>query len=104
MAKLDIYRKFTIALAVTVLVSIGWIGYEIYFKSTDVFNERWQYAWIIPAFWHVLSFSLLCVISYLWAPSQNSMRYNPYLLVNFNLDNTQVLLFHLAFHCSRCAE
>ena len=29
MAKLDIYRKFTIALAVTVLVSIGWIGYEV---------------------------------------------------------------------------
>ncbi|XP_024310787.1 transmembrane protein 87A isoform X2 [Brachypodium distachyon] len=74
MAKLDIYRKFTIALALTVLVSIGWIGYEIYFKSTDVFNERWQYAWIIPAFWHALSFSLLCVISYLWAPSQSSMR------------------------------
>nr|ADB85334.1 putative TMEM87A protein [Phyllostachys edulis] len=74
MAKLDIYRKFTIALAVTVLVSVGWIGYEVYFKSTDVFNERWQYAWIIPAFWHFLSFSLLCVISYLWAPSQSSMR------------------------------
>lgn len=29
MAKLDIYRKFTIALAITVLVSIGWIGYEV---------------------------------------------------------------------------
>uniref|UniRef100_A0ACD5YEW2 Uncharacterized protein n=1 Tax=Avena sativa TaxID=4498 RepID=A0ACD5YEW2_AVESA len=75
MAKLDIYRKFTIALALTVLVSIAWIGYEIYFKSTDVFNERWQYAWIIPAFWHALSFSLLSVISYLWAPSQSSMRF-----------------------------
>jgi hypothetical protein len=50
---------------------------QIYFKSTDVFNERWQYAWIIPAFWHALSFSLLCVISYLWAPSQSSMRYYP---------------------------
>ncbi|XP_025799740.1 transmembrane protein 87B-like [Panicum hallii] len=75
MTKLEIYRKFAIALIVSVLVSVGWIGYEIYFKSTDVFNERWQYAWIIPAFWHVLSFSLLCVICYLWAPSQNSMRF-----------------------------
>ncbi|XP_073100475.1 uncharacterized protein C26H5.07c isoform X2 [Elaeis guineensis] len=48
---------------------------QLYFKSTDVYNERWQSAWIIPAFWQVLSFSLLCVICSLWAPSQNSMRY-----------------------------
>ncbi|GAV80703.1 Lung_7-TM_R domain-containing protein [Cephalotus follicularis] len=75
MAKLDIYRKFTNALAVTVIVSVGWVCYELYFKSTDVYNERWQSAWIIPAFWQVLSFSLLCVICVLWAPSQNSTRY-----------------------------
>lgn len=75
MAKLDVYRKFTNALGVAVVVSVGWIGYELYFKSTDLFNERWQSAWIIPAFWQVLSFSLLCVVCALWAPSQNSMRY-----------------------------
>ncbi|XP_020090894.1 transmembrane protein 87A-like [Ananas comosus] len=75
MVKLDIYRKFTNALAVAVIVSVGWTCYELYFKSSDVFNERWQRAWIIPAFWQVLSFSLLCVICALWAPSQNSMRY-----------------------------
>ncbi|XP_057797099.1 uncharacterized protein LOC131013104 [Salvia miltiorrhiza] len=74
-AKLDIYRKFTNALAVAVIVSVGWICYELYFKSNDVYNEQWQNAWIIPAFWQVLSFSLLCVICALWAPSQNSMRY-----------------------------
>ncbi|XP_015071269.1 transmembrane protein 87A-like [Solanum pennellii] len=75
LAKLDIYRKFTNALAVTVVVSVGWTCYELYFKSTDVYNERWRNAWIIPAFWQVLSFSLLCIICVLWAPSQNSMRY-----------------------------
>ncbi|KAF8393646.1 hypothetical protein HHK36_021892 [Tetracentron sinense] len=75
MAKLDIYRKFTNALAVAVIVSVGWICYELYFKANDVYNERWQNAWVIPAFWQVLSFSLLCVICALWAPSQNSMRY-----------------------------
>ncbi|KAL3824511.1 hypothetical protein ACJIZ3_020540 [Penstemon smallii] len=73
--KLDVYRKFTNALAVAVIVSVGWILYELYFKSNDVYNEQWQNAWIIPAFWQVLSFSLLCVICALWAPSQNSMRY-----------------------------
>jgi len=75
MAKLDIYRKFTNALGVAVVVAVGWIGYELYFKSTDVYNERWRSAWIIPAFWQALSFSLLCVICALWAPSQTSMRY-----------------------------
>ncbi|XP_004252401.1 uncharacterized protein [Solanum lycopersicum] len=75
LAKLDIYRRFTNALAVAVIVSVGWVCYELYFKSSDVYNERWQKAWIIPAFWQVLSFSLLCVICALWAPSQNSMRY-----------------------------
>jgi hypothetical protein len=75
MSKLDIYRKFTNALCVTIVLSVAGICYELYFKSTDVFNERWQSAWIIPAFWQVLSFSLLCVICALWAPSQNSRRY-----------------------------
>ncbi|KAF2323638.1 hypothetical protein GH714_036428 [Hevea brasiliensis] len=75
MVKLDIYRKFTNALAVSVIVSVGWICYELYFKSNDVYNEHWQNAWVIPAFWQVLSFSLLCIICALWAPSQNSMRY-----------------------------
>ncbi|KAL5857162.1 hypothetical protein ACOSQ3_004620 [Xanthoceras sorbifolium] len=73
--KLDIYRKFSNALAVTVVASVTWIAYEVYFKATDPFNERWQGAWIITAFWDVLAFALLCVICYLWGPSQNSQRY-----------------------------
>ncbi|KAI3448312.1 hypothetical protein Pfo_004977 [Paulownia fortunei] len=73
--KLDIYRKFSNALAVTVIASVVWIGYEVYFKATDPFNERWQSAWIITAFWDILAFGLLCVICYLWAPSQSSQRY-----------------------------
>ncbi|XP_010531880.1 PREDICTED: transmembrane protein 87A-like [Tarenaya hassleriana] len=75
LVKLDIYRKYTNALAVAVLVSVGWICYEIYFKSKDVYNEHWQNAWIIPGFWQLLSFSLLTIICVLWAPSQNSTRY-----------------------------
>ncbi|KAH9305381.1 hypothetical protein KI387_009785, partial [Taxus chinensis] len=132
LAKLDIYRKFTNALAVAVIVSVAWIGYEdtvqhfagikmgtvfdmdmvqeclqihpgyvldspnmagfvcrciwaypylpghivgLYFKATDPFSERWQSAWIVSAFWHILSFALLCIICALWAPSQNSTRY-----------------------------
>lgn len=73
--KLDIYRKFSNALAVSVIASVTWIGYEVYFKATDPFNERWQSAWIITAFWDILAFAVLCVICYLWAPSQSAQRY-----------------------------
>jgi len=74
-AKLELYRKFTNSLALAVVISVLWIGYELYFKATDPFGERWQSFWIIPAFWYVLAFILLVVICVLWAPSQNSTRY-----------------------------
>ncbi|KDP38899.1 hypothetical protein JCGZ_05056 [Jatropha curcas] len=73
--KLDIYRKFSNALAAAVIASVAWIAYEVYFKATDPFNERWQSAWIITAFWDILALALLCVICYLWAPSQSAQRY-----------------------------
>eukprot|EP00271_Cylindrocystis_brebissonii_P009131 TRINITY_DN23798_c0_g1_i1.p1 TRINITY_DN23798_c0_g1~~TRINITY_DN23798_c0_g1_i1.p1 ORF type:complete len:527 (-),score=95.10 TRINITY_DN23798_c0_g1_i1:937-2517(-) len=73
--KLELYRKFTNALALSVVVSVAWIGYEMYFKVSDQFNERWQSDWITSAFWHILTFVLLSVICILWAPSQNATRY-----------------------------
>jgi len=75
MAKLELYRKFTNSLAVFVLLSIAWIGYELYFNASDPLNELWRIAWIIPAFWTLLAFSLLVVICVLWAPSRNPTRY-----------------------------
>ncbi|XP_074592797.1 uncharacterized protein LOC141848646 [Curcuma longa] len=74
-AKLELYRKFTNTLAVSVLLSIAWIGYELYFNAIDPLSELWQRAWIVSAFWSVLSFVLLGVICILWAPSQNPTRY-----------------------------
>ncbi|CAL5434467.1 unnamed protein product [Camellia sinensis] len=66
--KLDIYRKFSDALEKTVIISVAWIGYEVYFKVTDPFNEKWQGAWMITAFWDILAFALLCLICHLWGP------------------------------------
>ncbi|KAJ3673197.1 hypothetical protein LUZ60_006571 [Juncus effusus] len=74
-AKLEMYRKFTNALIVATVVSLGWIGFEVYFRSTDIYNEQWKTAWVIPALWQVISFSVLCVICNLWSPSQNSVRF-----------------------------
>eukprot|EP00252_Welwitschia_mirabilis_P010641 TRINITY_DN24036_c0_g1_i1.p1 TRINITY_DN24036_c0_g1~~TRINITY_DN24036_c0_g1_i1.p1 ORF type:complete len:526 (-),score=83.12 TRINITY_DN24036_c0_g1_i1:628-2205(-) len=74
--KLELYRKFTNALAVGVVLSVAWIGYELYFRATDRFNERWQNAWIITAFWNLLTFILLCVICTLWVPSYSASKYS----------------------------
>ncbi|XP_062188613.1 uncharacterized protein LOC133891918 [Phragmites australis] len=73
--KLEMYRKFTNALIIAVAVSLGWITFEIHFKSTDGYSERWRAAWVIPAVWQLISFSLLCAICHLWAPSHSSTRY-----------------------------
>lgn len=42
LAKLDIYRKFTNALAVAVIVSVGWICYEV--------NLSYKMMWFIVSF------------------------------------------------------
>lgn len=75
MVKLELYRKFTNSLAVSVLLSVAWIGYELYFNATDPLSELWRRAWIIPAFWTVLAYLLLTVICVLWSPSHNPTRY-----------------------------
>ncbi|CAA7029780.1 unnamed protein product [Microthlaspi erraticum] len=76
MAKLELYRNFTNALAISVLLSIAWIGFELYFNATDPLSELWKMAWIIPAFWNLLAYGLLVVICLLWAPSNNPTRYS----------------------------
>ncbi|KAL3521319.1 hypothetical protein ACH5RR_019468 [Cinchona calisaya] len=75
MTKLELYRKFTNALAVSVLLSVVWIGYELYFNASGPYGEVWRRAWIIPAFWTGLAYLLLMVICVLWAPSCNPTRY-----------------------------
>mmetsp|Transcript_63656 Transcript_63656/g.201285 ORF Transcript_63656/g.201285 Transcript_63656/m.201285 type:complete len:304 (+) Transcript_63656:851-1762(+) len=74
-AKLEVYRRFTNTLAVAVVLSVAWIGYEMYFKVSDQFNERWQSDWITNAFWHVLTLAINGVICFLWAPTGSSVRY-----------------------------
>ena len=34
-----------------VWISVAWIAYEMYFKVTDQYNEKWQYDWITSDFW-----------------------------------------------------
>jgi hypothetical protein len=48
---------------------------QLYFNATDPLSELWQRAWIIPAFWNVLSYALLVIICILWSPSHNPTGY-----------------------------
>ncbi|CAI5995289.1 unnamed protein product [Closterium sp. NIES-65] len=73
--KLELYRKFTNSLAIAVLVSVAWIGFEMYLRTSDPYNEQWEGDWITGCFWHVLTLMLLCLICVLWAPSRNATRY-----------------------------
>ncbi len=66
--KLDLYRRFTNALAAAVVVSIAWIGYEVWFKVSDAHNAHWQSDWVTAAFWHILSFLLIAAMCATWLP------------------------------------
>lgn len=56
MAKLDLYRKFTNTLAVSVLLSIAWIGFEVVFflLFSFCFYFFWGEGWIQSC--HVISY------------------------------------------------
>ena len=66
--KLELYRRFTNALAGAVVVSIAWIGYEMYFKLTDAHNAHWRSDWVTAAFWHVLNMGLVAAMCATWRP------------------------------------
>jgi len=73
--KLALYRVFTNALALAAAFSLFWLGFEVWFKSTDMIDQKWESVWLVGAFWHILSFAVLCVICMLWRPTDAASRY-----------------------------
>ena len=73
--KLALYRAFTNALALSVVLSLVWLAYEMWFKSTDLIDEKWESVWMLSAFWNVLSFALLAVVCFLWRPGMNANQF-----------------------------
>jgi len=76
-AKLQLYNRFTRAMAVFILLSVLWSGYEIYTAGPNgnLFDARWRAYWILEGFWPALYFAVLLGIMLLWAPSKNALRY-----------------------------
>ncbi|PWZ37229.1 Transmembrane protein 87A [Zea mays] len=73
--KLEMYRMLNNALIIAVAVSLSWITFEVQFKSTDEYNERWRATWVIPTVCQLILFSLLYAVCLMWAPSQSAARY-----------------------------
>ena len=73
-AKLDLYRKFTNALAVSVVASVAWMAYETWFRVTERGGEVGG-GWVTNAFWHCLGFALTAAVCFLWRPSQDGTRF-----------------------------
>lgn len=46
MAKLELFCKFTNSLAMSVILSVTWISFELYFNVTDPLSELCQIAWV----------------------------------------------------------
>ena len=44
-------------------------------QVTDQYNEHWRTDWIASDFWYLLNFIFLCVVCWLFRPSQQAARY-----------------------------
>ncbi|KAL1190274.1 hypothetical protein V5N11_016661 [Cardamine amara subsp. amara] len=75
MAKLEHYKNITNALAIYVMLSIAWIGFEVYFYASDTMSKL-RMAWIIPAGWNLLFYGLLAVQCVIWAPGKLGQVYD----------------------------
>lgn len=76
-AKLALYSQFQWALVVSVVASVIFgIWYLTDHARVNKQQEPdWENQWWADAFWHLLFFSILVVIMFLWRPTQNNQRY-----------------------------
>ena len=103
--KLALYRHFANTLVLSVIASVVFMmwnikfhrleeclkgAYQFYIKLAQqltplcegniekyhlFITSDWRDLWIDEAFWHFLFSTMLCVIMFLWRPSQNNKRY-----------------------------
>jgi len=73
--KLALYRHFANTLVLSVIASVVFMMWNIKFHRLEECLKDWRDLWIDEAFWHFLFSTMLCVIMFLWRPSQNNKRY-----------------------------
>merc|ERR1712232_1227267 len=73
--KLQMYTNFFVVLALGGVMTTLVIVYQTLLVITSSEDEMWSTWWIFQAFWHLLYFSILFAIAYLWRPTTNNTRY-----------------------------
>ncbi|XP_010475986.1 PREDICTED: transmembrane protein 87A-like [Camelina sativa] len=66
-AKLQLYKNFANVLVIMVVLNFFWIYVEVYIYES--LRDLWQWKWIIPVFWYLLSYQLLVMICFVWPPT-----------------------------------
>mmetsp|Transcript_3288 Transcript_3288/g.5405 ORF Transcript_3288/g.5405 Transcript_3288/m.5405 type:complete len:491 (-) Transcript_3288:20-1492(-) len=73
--KLQMYTNFFVVLALGGVMTTLVILYQTLLVITSSEDAMWSTWWIFQAFWHLLYFSILLAIAYLWRPTTNNTRY-----------------------------
>ena len=74
-AKLRLYRRFSHVLLLLLLLSGGWVAWQMLFILGGALDAHWSRLWTFDAFWHVLYFGVLATICVLWSPSKENLQY-----------------------------
>jgi hypothetical protein len=75
LVKLQLYRKFTNCLILSVIISFLFMICVIKQHKITACLIDWHRLWLDQAFWHVLFSFMLLVIMILWRPTNNNQRF-----------------------------
>ena len=48
---LALWLRFIWVLGICLILSCGWVLYQMYFLYANLFPVFWQYAWLFDAYW-----------------------------------------------------
>merc|ERR1712137_197376 len=73
--KLRMYTSFLYVLIGSGFVTVAVIIYQTILIITSSEDAMWNTWWIFQAFWHLLYFTIMLAIAFLWRPTTNNTRY-----------------------------
>jgi len=73
--KLQMYTRLLVVLAIGGIFTVLVILYQTLLVITSTEDVMWRTWWMFQAFWHLLYFTILVAIAFLWRPTKNNTRY-----------------------------
>lgn len=74
-AKLQLYERFRMVLAASVVFAILWAVYGVVRSTERETNRNWESYWTVNAIWEVLYLAILLAVCHLLRPSMNTQRF-----------------------------